>query len=290
MRNPQSVVESIALKEMNLMDTQIIATYCLCDDVLKGFGHWEDPQSQMTDAEVLTSGVVAALHFGGNLSRACQMLGEQGYIPKMLGKSRFNRRLHRVAEQVGVLFGVLGELWKAWNTDSTYVLDSFPLLVCENCRIRRCHLCQGEEWRGYQASKKRYFYGVRLHFLVTGQGEPVEFFLTPGSVNDTTALKMYHLDLPEGSKVIGDKAFNDYRYEDLLKEANMTLLPLRKINSKRPYPPWQAYWLGVQRKVVETAGSLIERLLPKHIHAVTFRGFELKVALFVLASSISLLC
>jgi hypothetical protein len=43
------------------------------------------------------------------------------------------------------------------------------------------------------------------------------------------------------------------------------------------------------RKIVETTGSLIERLLPKSIHAVTARGFELKIALFVFASSINFL-
>lgn len=36
-------------------------------------------------------------------------------------------------------------------------------------------------------------------------------------------------------------------------------------------------------------GSLIERILPKSIHAVIAKGFELKVALFVLASSINFL-
>jgi hypothetical protein len=34
---------------------------------------------------------------------------------------------------------------------------------------------------------------------------------------------------------------------------------------------------------------LVERLLPKSIHAVTPQGFELKVALFVLACSFSYL-
>jgi hypothetical protein len=38
---------------------------------------------------------------------------------------------------------------------------------------------------------------------------------------------------------------------------------------------------------VETAGSLLEQLLPKSIHAVTSQGFELKVALFVIASSLN---
>ena len=41
------------------------------------------------------------------------------------------------------------------------------------------------------------------------------------------------------------------------------------------------------RKRVETAGSLIAQLLPKSIHAVTSQGFELKVALFVIASSLN---
>jgi hypothetical protein len=43
------------------------------------------------------------------------------------------------------------------------------------------------------------------------------------------------------------------------------------------------------RKIVETTGSLIERLLPKSIQAFTAKGFEIKVALFVLACSINFL-
>jgi hypothetical protein len=39
------------------------------------------------------------------------------------------------------------------------------------------------------------------------------------------------------------------------------------------------------RKIIETAGSLIEHLLPKHIHATNSTGFELKLILFVLALS-----
>ncbi len=41
-----------------------------------------------------------------------------------------------------------------------------------------------------------------------------------------------------------------------------------------------------ERKAVERTGSLIERLLPKSIHAVTPQGFELKVVLFILAVSL----
>ena len=34
------------------MDTQIIAIFCLCDDMLKSLHHDEDKQRQMSDAEV----------------------------------------------------------------------------------------------------------------------------------------------------------------------------------------------------------------------------------------------
>jgi hypothetical protein len=44
---------------------------------------------------------------------------------------------------------------------------------------------------------------------------------------------------------------------------------------------------SVRCVIVETAGSLIAQLLPKSIHAVTSQGFELKVALFVIASSLN---
>jgi hypothetical protein len=43
------------------------------------------------------------------------------------------------------------------------------------------------------------------------------------------------------------------------------------------------------RKRIETAASLSARRLPNTIHAVTARGFELKVFLFVLAYSIDCL-
>ena len=78
------------------MDDKIIATFCLCDDLLKAIHHYESPQCQMNDAEVMTTALVAALFFGGKHESARLMLKENGYIPQMLSKSRFSRRLHRV--------------------------------------------------------------------------------------------------------------------------------------------------------------------------------------------------
>jgi hypothetical protein len=267
------------------MDSQIVVIFCLCDDILKGLHHHEDKQCKMSDAEVMTTSLVAAVFFGGNMETACVFLKEQGYIPKMLDKSRFNRRQHRLAELFLAVFNLLAAFWKDLNEQSIYVLDSFPVAACDNYRIPRSRRYCGEVWRGYQASKKRYFYGLKLHLMVTGHGQPVEFFLTPGSWSDTRALKMYQFDLPEDALITGDKAYNDYALEDMMLDAHLNLLPLRKKNSHRTLPSWLTFLLSGCRKIVETTGSLLERLWPKHIHAVTARGFELKVAIFVLATS-----
>jgi hypothetical protein len=257
--------------------------------MLTALHHHEDKQRQMSDAEIMTTAIVAMMYFKGNFCLASRFLYEQNYIPGMLSRSRFNRRLHTLSDLFLTLFLRLSETWKLLNEKSVYVIDSFPIAVCDNYRICRSNIYQSEDFRGYIPSKKRYFYGVRIHILVTEQGEPVEFFLAPGAFSDTNALGLYNFDLPEYSWVTGDKAYNDYTIEDIMRDAGIELLPLRKKNSHRPVPAYMTYLQASVRKIVETTGSLIERLMPKSIHAVTAKGFELKVALFVLACSINFL-
>ncbi len=122
---------------------------------------------------------------------------------------------------------------------------------------------------------------------MTAAQHPVEFFVTPASTGDVEGLQWFDFDLPPGSRVYGDKAYNNYEIEDIVAAVEVELKPIRKKHSKRAYPPWETYLANYYRKSVETAGSLIERLLPRCIHAVTRQGFELKVVLFVLASSIN---
>lgn len=270
------------------MDTNIVAIYCLCDDLLKAFHHPADSQQQMTDAEVMTTAIVAALYFQGNFELARYLLSSPLYIPRMLSRSRFNRRLHRIQNLFVCLFQTLATVWKNLNGESIYVIDSFPLIVSENCRVSRSKIYRGQSsYWGYQASKKRFFYGVKLHLMVTEKGEPVEFFLSPASFADVKGLEVFPFEIKEGSLVYGDKAYNDYDIEDWLMEgANIRLLPLRKNNSKRSVPAYVEFVQRIKRKVVETTGSLLSQLLPKSIHAVTPEGFELKLMLFVLALSV----
>jgi len=154
------------------MDTHIVRLFCLCDDRLKGLHHVEDRQNQLSDAEVMTAAIVAMLYFRGNFCMACQLLCAYDDMPHRLSRSRFNRRLYRISALFLTLFLALGDYWKVLNERSSYVLDSYPIAACDNDRIPRYKRYQGEAWRGYIASKKRFFYGVRVHILITESGQP----------------------------------------------------------------------------------------------------------------------
>jgi len=275
------------------MDDTIVTLFCLCDDFLKARHHWEDPQQRMSDSEVMTTALIAAHTFGGNLETARQFLGEkpsarmQAYVPRMLSASRLNRRLHTLQAVFVAFFETLGDLWKRLNPDALYLVDSFPVRVCEHVRAPRRRLYSDEVYRGYNASKRSYFIGLKVHWIITATGHPVECFFSPGSFQDVEGLSVFQFDLPPGSRVVGDKAYNHYAVEDTLQiVSDISLEPIRKKNLTRKVPGYVEYVRSYERKSVETAISLVQKQFPKSIHAVTEQGFALKVLLFVLAYSI----
>lgn len=269
------------------VELEITAIYCICEDFPNTVGHPDDPRCRMSTAEVMTTAPVAAHFFSGNHEMSGKFLSEHGYIPEMLSKSRFSRRLHRIPESLWRCFTeMFAQAACSCNPLRIYLIDSFPVPVCRNIRIKNRRIYQDEEFRGYNSSKKEYFYGLKAHLLMSESGIPVEIFLSPGSYSDTSSLYDFTFPLPEGSVVYGDKAYNVYGTEDEPKERSIGLMPIRKKNSRRKYNFLTGAGIGYVRKKIETVFSLIERKLPAHIHAVTPRGFELKTLLFILTCGI----
>jgi hypothetical protein len=250
------------------MDDHILAIYCVCHGFLKALHHREDRQQKMTDAEVMTTVLVAMRFFGGNFEHARALLGTAHYIPTMLSRRRLNRRLYQLQYLFATLFDLLGQRWKELNGESIYIIDSFPVAVCDNYCIPHAHIYHQEAYRGDISSKKWYFYELKIHLLVPPQGHPVECFLAPGSASDVRTFRSFQFDVPAGSVLYADKAYNDYGMEDLMYESvQIALSPIPKEHSKRAFPPSMVFVQHYYRKRIETAASLIARRLPNTIHA-----------------------
>ncbi len=274
-----------------LCEDKIIALYCIVDDLLKGIGHQEDGRRKVSDSEVITTALVSALYFGGHHDNARQFMKMTKLVPAMLDKSRFNRRLHQVSELLFSLFCQVGHLLKTAAGASEYIIDSFAVAVCDNIRISRSKIIKGEQWRGKQASMRRYFYGVKVQVLVTAQGIPVEFCFVPGCESDVQTLKKLPLSVAAESRIYGDAAYTDYKIEDDMKEVEgIELMIARRSNAKRKDEPWITFLKEQMRKGIETTFSEIKTLFLRTIHAVTFKGFLLKLILFLFAFTLNKLC
>ncbi len=264
-----------------------LAIYCFIDDFLKASGHREDVRIEVTDAEVITIAITAMLHFGGNFEKSRLILTQLGLVRRLLSRSRFSRRMNRLADLIQKLFHQLGSVLKDLHWESRYLLDSFPVPVCDNIRINRCRIVGSELYRGKCASKKRYFYGVRVQIVATSDGIPLEFCILPGACSDLQGLAELALDLPATAQLFVDAGYNFYEWEDYLQEKEKLNLQVpRKKNSKRGREPWLEIYKSVMRKYIETTIGEISKMFPKKIHATNLNGFLLKIALFLFAYQI----
>jgi hypothetical protein len=95
------------------MDAPILAIDCLWTDFLAALHHAADCQHTMTDAEVMTTALVAMACCGGNFEHARARLGTRQDRPTRLSRRRFNRRWQLIQDRLVTRFRCLGETWKA---------------------------------------------------------------------------------------------------------------------------------------------------------------------------------
>jgi len=271
------------------MQNTIILIFCHVDDFLKALSWKDHPQCQLSLAEVITSGLTASRFFGSNLESARAFLGEHGYIPHILSKSRLNRRFHSIP----VFFWHLIVEYLCAQRDpdcTTFLIDSFPVSVCHNVRSSRRALFKDKSHVGFNASKQSWFTGLKVHILATHLGQPKEFLLTSASEHDLTALKkMYFGTLSKGSVLFGDKAYTSEDFELELLEKDILMIAERRSNSRRGQSLIYHRFGKRIRKRIETVFSKLTAWFPRHLHAVSDAGFLLKLRLLITAFSLSFL-
>lgn len=270
-------------EEDQVTDEHIIAVYVVIDDLLRQLGHRDHPCVQLTDAEVLTVAVVAALTFQNHHARALAILTKLGYLSGTLSPSRFNRRLHALRQCLDWMLTMIGNLFRH---RAVYLIDSLPLPICRRARAYRCGKARGIDFCGYCAAKKEKFFGYRLHLVCTVEGVPVAFTILPAAYHDLTPVHELTYDLPPGAKVCGDKAYNSRQDEASIEEdTGVRLVPQRKVNMW-PNKLEDAIDLAECRSRIETVNSQLAAMGVQRLHARTNEGLELKIC----ASLFALVC
>ncbi len=264
-------------------DDLIVTIVVTIDEVMSVLGHRSPPQAQASDSEVLTVAAVAACQCQNHHERALCMMRALPYLSGALSVSRFNRRLHALADWLPLLLDVLGEMFA---TGEAFVIDSMPLPVCRRARAGRCTKVRGADYCGYCAAKEEKFFDWRLHLIVTPTGVPVSFEVLPASLPDLTPVHELIERVPGGAWVYADKGYNSGDDEAVIEgETGVRLVPIRKANM-RPNRWEERLGLAAYRKQIEVVNSQLAAWGIQRLHARTTAGFMLKVW----ASLFALLC
>ncbi len=73
-------------------------------------------------------------------------------------KSRFSRRLSKLGSTLSKIMDIIMEYNKNRSKNKEFMIDSFPVAVCDNFRIPRCKIYLDHDlYRGYVSSKRKFF-------------------------------------------------------------------------------------------------------------------------------------
>jgi hypothetical protein len=159
------------------------------------------------------------------------------FFPNLPAYQTFVARLN----QLEPTFQSFGSYFQKMLAESSepqidHLIDSLPVMLAKGAHAYFANVAREVADRGYCASKRMYFHGVRLHAIAQRRFGTIplakQIWLREGSCHDLPSVREQEVYLPNSS-LIGDRAFPDPTFEALLKEQRTTLYtPLKKRKGK----------------------------------------------------------
>ena len=137
-------------------------------------------------------------------------------------------------------------------------VDSTPIKVCDNHRIRTNHVFS--EYAKMGKSSMGWFYGFKLHLIINEQGEILSFCLTSGNVDDRNEAVMDSLTKEIFGKLFADRGYISQKlFENLLKK-DITLITRAKKNMKNKLMDYYDRLMLRKRTVIESVNDFLKNI------------------------------
>ncbi|CYV33785.1 IS982 family transposase [Streptococcus suis] len=198
---------------------------------------------------------------------------------QLLERSRFNRRSKQLIWLVQLIRKAMSEMLPS---DKLAIIDSFPLPTGSQSQST---IFNGLADIGYNASKHLWFYGFKVHMLVTLSGFILNYVVTPASVHDIKVI----YELLEGCKqsvILGDLGYlSSELKKDLEQQGYHLWTPFRKnMTGAEEHNNWKVM---AMRRTVETRFSELCRLFDiEHTLARSLAGLQLRIEQIILAHNL----
>lgn len=195
-----------------------------------------------------------------------------------LSHSRFNRRAR-------MLLPLMRCIRQDWNQEvktagEFLIIDSFPVPVCQPIRNYRVKIFRGIADIGYKATKKIYYYGFKVHALVSDDGYVLDYAVTRASVHDAKETVELMINAhPINHYLLGDEG---YLGKDLAAELKGVLwTPYRRnMEGAKKHNDHQ---LMAIRRTIESDFSLLSYYNAENNRARSLAGFQQRLEIAILA-------
>lgn len=258
------------------LDTLATALYVRVDDLLLDRPELVPPRPaiglrpKLSDAELVTLSVLQVLLGFEDEARWVRYAHRhlRDLFPYVPGQSGYNKRLRKAALMLRSVMRILATDIDAW-ADDTWLIDSTPV-ECGRSRptAKRSNLAGWASY-GYCASHSRWFWGLRLHLVVTPAGLPVAFALAnPKTDERDVALDIFDSD-PEllagrpGQTLVADKGYASAEFERRLAGHGIELI---RPAMKRERPRRGARQLRPIRQIIESVNATLKGQLSLERH------------------------
>ena len=235
------------------------------DDFHKTFESWaaqqqlsgkakRGPEPSLSPSEIMT--IVIHFHQAGYRDfksfyqkHVCKHLAAE--FPRLVSYGRFTELMPRV---VLLLCAYLKS--RFGSCTGIAFVDSTPVAVCHNRRISRNQVFKGLAARG--KSTMGWFYGFKLHLIVSDLGELLAVHLTPGNVDDRKHLGGITKDLY--GKLFGDKGYISQALFETLYERGLELITSLRKNMKNQLMLLSDRLMLRKRFIIETITDQLKNI------------------------------
>lgn len=182
-----------------------------------------------------------------------------GYFPGVPSYNRFLELVPKV--MVPMTFFLMSKMGKKTGV---YYIDSTPLPVCHNLRIKRHKVFKGLATMGKTSTG--WFFGFKLHLVFNNHNEVVALHISPANTHDTKPVRTLTKGLL--GKLFGDKGYLGQKLvQDLLKRGLHLMTRVRKNMQSIPMTLTDKILLNA-RNMAETIIGHIKEFsslnLPRH--------------------------
>ncbi len=198
-----------------------------------------------------------------------------------LSHSRFNRRARMLLPLIYLIRHGLNE--EVDLSGDILIIDSFPVPVCQPIRNRRAKIFRGYADIGYKATKKIYYYGFKVHAIVSDNGYLLDYIVTKVSVHDAKeTVELITNAHPDNRYLLGDEGYLGKNLHQRLEQMGYTLwTPYRK-NMKNAQKHNKHYLMAL-RRTIESDFSLLSYYNAENNRARSLAGFQERLEVAILA-------